>query len=191
VTDDSPESQTILERLAKLEKQNRRLKLGGIMTVTVLLALVLMGQAPPSANIVEAQKFVLKDAHGNVRGWFGIMGTGSELMLGNDHAQPMMRLLVSTDASNLHFYGSRKGGLNLSVDSGEPAIALVGADGNGGVGIAFGEEGPRFTLEDRKGFSTVVGAAPLNTLAKGETDHSSAASVMLLNKDKKVIWRAP
>jgi hypothetical protein len=149
-----------------------------------------MGQAKPTARIVEAQKFVLKDDNGKVRAWMGLYGTGSELMLGNDSAQPMMRLLVSTDAGNLHFYGSHKGGMTLAVDAGDPSLSVVDADGNGGAAIAFSKDGPDFTLVDGKGFSAVIGATQLKDLTGG-THQTSAASVVLLDKAKKVLWQAP
>jgi hypothetical protein len=191
MTSDTPELQSIMERLGKLEEQNRRLKRGGIAILAALSAVVSMGQAAPSPRVVEAQKFILKDANGNVRGWMGVIGNGSELTLGNANAQPMMGLMVSTDSSDLHFFGSRKSGMNLGVNSGDPAISMIDAEGNGGAGITFAKDGPSLTLEDRNGFSTVVGTTQLETPGNGETHHTSAASVALLDKGKKVIWRVP
>lgn len=192
MTSDPSDLHSLVERVVKLEQQNRRLKWGGVAVLAVFSAVVLMGQAAPPPRIVEAQKFVLKDADGKVRGWMGVMATGSELMLGNDNAQPMMRLLVSTDSSNLHFYGVRKGGMTLAVDSGDPSLSIVGADGSGGAGITFGEGGPGLTIEDGKGFSIVAGTAQLKAPAGGEGhQHTSAASVVLLDRNKKVLWRAP
>ena len=116
---------------------------------------------------------------------------GRELILGNVNAQPMMRLIVSTDASDLHFFGSRKSGMNLGLDSGKPDISLMGAEGNGGARITFGENGPTLTLEDAKEFSTIVGAAQLEKPANSGARQKSAASIVLLDKDKKVIWQTP
>ncbi|MGH9712661.1 MAG: hypothetical protein ACRD5M_05105 [Candidatus Acidiferrales bacterium] len=191
MTSDTSDFQRLAERVLMLEKQNRRLKWGGVSVLAALSMVVLMGQAVPPPRIVEAQKFVLKDKDGKVRGWMGVMATGSELMLGNNSAQPMMRFLVSTDSSNFHFYGVRKGGMTLAVDSGDPSLSIVGADGSGGAGIAFGEDGPSLTLQDAKGFSTVAGATQLKARAGGEGQRTTAASVVLLGKNKKILWRAP
>lgn len=46
-------------------------------------------------------------------------------------------------------------------------------------------------VEDKEGFSAVVGNADLVTPRTGETHQTSAASVVLFDKDKKVIWSAP
>ena len=194
MTSHRPELQAIAERLEKLEEQNRRLKWGGVPIFAIFAALYapgLMGQAAPSPRVVEAQKFILKDANGNVRGWMGVIGEGSELTLGNAHAQPMMELMVSKDASDLHFFGSRKSGMNLGVNSGDPGLSMIDAEGSGRAGVAFANDGPSLTLEDGKGFSTVVGTTQLETPANGEAHHTSAASVVLLDKDRRVIWRTP
>jgi hypothetical protein len=188
---DALELHAISNRLSKLEAQNRRLKQGAAAILIALSALVLMAQSAPPSRIVEAQKFVLKDTKGNVRAWLGVIGEGSELILGNSNQQPRMSLEVSVDAADLHFFGSRKGGMTLGVNSGEPAISLVGANGNGGAELSFAGNGPGLTLHDAKGLSTIVGATELNIPENAAAHQISAASVMLLDKDKKVVWRAP
>jgi hypothetical protein len=185
------EIQAIVERLNKVEAQNRRLKCGGIAILVAISGLVAMGQSAPTPKVIEAQKFVLKDADGIVRGWFGVYAGGTELTLGNVKKQPQMRLLVSEDGSDLHFFGSHNGGMTLSVNSGDPTIALAGADGSGGARIAFSDAGPAFTVSDRDGLSAVVGATQLKAQARSEAHATSAASVVLLGKDKNVIWQAP
>jgi hypothetical protein len=188
---EAPDMQAIVKRMDKLERQNRRLKFGGFVILGALSAVVLMGQAAPAAKVIEAQKFVLKDADGNVRGWFGAYAAGSELILGNAKKQPQMRLMASEDGSDLHFFGSRNGGMTLSVNSGNPKIAIAGADGNGGVAIRFSEAGPSVTVNDRAGFSAVIGATQLKSQARSEARATSAASVVLFDRDKNAIWQSP
>lgn len=188
---DTPGLQAILERIGKLEAQNRKLKRGGVAILVLFSAVILMGQAAPPPRVVEAQRFILKDSNGKVRGWMGTIGNGSELSLGNVNAQPMMRLIVSTDASDLHFFGSRKSGMNLGLDSGNPDISMMGAEGNGGTRITFEKNGPALTLEDAKGFSTIVGATQLEKPSNSGAHPTSAASIVLLDGDKKILWRTP
>src|SRR5690348_4956990 len=73
--------QAILERLARLERQNRRLKLGSVAAVAVLGALALMAQDRPQTRTLEAQHFVLKDNNGVVRGRWDADASGSNLAL--------------------------------------------------------------------------------------------------------------
>ena len=191
MTVETPELRAVVERVGKLEKQNRRLQRGMLATFIAFSAVILMGQAAPSPRTVDAQKFVLKDANGNVRGWMGIVGKGSELVLGNDSAKPMISLRVSNDSGDLHFYGERRSGMNLGVNSGNPSISILDADGQGGAGITFGKNGPSLSLEDGNGFSAVVGTSQIDNSSDGQARYTSAASVVLFDKKKKVIWRAP
>jgi hypothetical protein len=191
MTSNTPEMQEIVKRLNEVEAQNRRLKWIGLSLLTVLSAFVLMGQAAPTPRVIEAQRFVLKDAKGNVRAWFGLLGQGSELTLGNINKEPKMALRVSEDASDLHFFGGENSGMNLGVDFGNPAIAMVGRAGRGGAGFAFSTTGPSVTLKDGNGFSSVVGAAQWKTQPGEEAKQSSAASVILFDKSGKIIWKAP
>jgi hypothetical protein len=191
MTSGTPSIDAILERIKKLEEQNYRLKKWSIAIVVLLSAVLLMGQAAPSPRVLEAQRFVLKDSEGNVRGWMGTIGKGSELTLGNVNAQPMIRLIVSTDSSDLHFFGSRKSGMNLGLDSGSPDISMIGAAGNGGAKITFKEFGPSFSLEGANGSSTIIGAAQLEKSANRKPSSTPAASIILLDKDKNVIWKTP
>jgi hypothetical protein len=52
-------------------------------------------------------------------------------------------------------------------------------------------EGPSLQLSDKEGFQAELGASSLVTLKTGETHRTSAASVVLFGKDKKVLWSAP
>ena len=191
ITPISTDQTAIEERLSILEEQNRRLKKGGIIVLIALFSVILMGQAKPSPRSIEAEKFVLKDAHGNVRGWMGVIGEGAELVLGNSNRQPMITLEVSTDSGDLHFYGSRTSGMNIGLNSGEPSISIMGADKKGRAGIAFGKDGPSLNLEDAKGYSAFMGATRLDHAVHGEPRFTSAASVILLDKDGKILWKAP
>jgi|SRR5580692_1626529 hypothetical protein len=191
MTSVTPDLHNILERIDKLEEQNQRLKKFGIAILALFSAVLLMGQAAPPPRVLEAQRFVLKDGDGNVRGWMGTIGKGSELTLGNANAQPMIRLIVSTDSSDLHFFGSRKSGMNLGLDAGSPDISMIGAEGNGSAKITFKELGPSFSLEDARGSSTIIGAAQLEKSANRKVSPASAASIVLLDKDKDVIWQTP
>jgi hypothetical protein len=68
---------------------------------------------------------------------------------------------------------------------------MIGAEGNGGARITFKEPGPSFTLEDAKGFSTIVGATQLEKPKNRKADPGTAACIVLLDKDKNVIWQTP
>jgi hypothetical protein len=54
--------ETVLERLTKLERQNRRLKRTGVAALIVAASLTFMGQAS-RPKTVEANEFILRDAN--------------------------------------------------------------------------------------------------------------------------------
>ena len=181
----------IVCRIRQLEAQNRRLKALGIAILTFFSAIILMGQAGSSPRVLEAQKFVLKDSDGNVRGWIGTIGKGSEVILGNVNSQPMIRLIVSADAGDLHFFGSHKSGMNLGLDRGVPEISMIGADGAGDTRITYSDYGPSLILEDASGSSVILGTTQPAQSAAPQVHSHSTASLKLLNPEKKVIWQAP
>jgi hypothetical protein len=47
------------------------------------------------------------------------------------------------------------------------------------------------TIEDNKGYSSVLGRSDLVLTKRGKKEQTPAASVVLFNKDKKVLWSAP
>jgi hypothetical protein len=50
---------------------------------------------------------------------------------------------------------------------------------------------PTIRMSDAKGFAAVLGETELQTTPTGETQKTSAASLILFDKNKGVIWKAP
>jgi hypothetical protein len=74
---DTPELQLLANRVAKLERQNRFWKTGGVLAALALAALVAIGvraqewpRPTQPAKLIEAQAFVLTDANGVTKGEF-------------------------------------------------------------------------------------------------------------------------
>ncbi|MBI4463593.1 MAG: hypothetical protein HY647_02710 [Acidobacteria bacterium] len=57
--------------------------------------------------------------------------------------------------------------------------------------LSADENGSKLELLDRQGFSAIIGSTALVTPRTGATRKTSAASVVLFDKDKHVIWQAP
>ena len=62
-----PTLEVLAQRVARLERQNRVLKLGAIAIVAVVAAALWIGAATKSQT-VEAERFVVRDGRGTVRG---------------------------------------------------------------------------------------------------------------------------
>ena len=54
---------SIEDRIARLERENRRLKVGALLGLLVIVAVFIMGQARPP-RVLEAEAFVLRDSTG-------------------------------------------------------------------------------------------------------------------------------
>ena len=70
---EQPKLGHLVERLDRLERENRRLKVVGTVAAALLAAVITMGQAS-RAKVVEAESFVVRDQTGAAR---VVMGTGS------------------------------------------------------------------------------------------------------------------
>jgi len=57
----------LVKRLDHLEQRNRRLTKGGICFFVFFLGIFLLGALSPDPRIIEAEKFILKDASGKQR----------------------------------------------------------------------------------------------------------------------------
>ena len=187
----------VVGRLEKLEKQNRRLKQVGAVALVLAVALLLMGQVwqtqavnaqAPATRTVEANEFVLKDANGKVRGRWSMTALGPAFALLDGKGRRRAELYVLADVPRLTLFDGnekRRAVLGLVADS--PRLALF--DGNGNLQAEL--DRTSLELSDEEGFKTTIGSTNLVTPRTGETHTTSAASVVLFDKDKNVLWKAP
>ena len=137
-----PMMETLVERLDRLERENRRLKWVGSVVLIGITALVLMGQAGPRHvfKIVQAEQFVLRDPSGQTRAVLGTVADGSAgLALYDRDGKDRAKLIVLPDGMSGLIAFDRDGKLRAGTG--------VTADGS-----------PRLTLYDRDG--RVVWSAP-------------------------------
>jgi len=59
------------------------------------------------------------------------------------------------------------------------------------VHLSSGGDGPSLTVSDEKGFKAVMGSISLSIPSTGGSSRMSAASLVLFDKDGKVIWNVP
>jgi hypothetical protein len=263
----------IQSRLEKLESENRRLKRIGALASLIGASLLLMGQAK-SSRTVEAEKFVLRDANGNVRGELSVEslgrptltlrdakgfpivslaggeepfltmmrpGTNEQVTLSNNrtgyglalYGKEMQAGLAVTDgvpalslfdahgkeratvdvfsdeprlslqdANDKAEIGVSSDGVILRDATGKvramfadladgPKLLLIGPNENSETTLGVSADGPSLELHDTEGYSTIVGSTDLVVPRTGEKHKTSAASLTLFSKDKKVLWSAP
>jgi hypothetical protein len=94
--------EALVRRLERVERENRRLKRIGFAVLAGITALVLMGQAKPDkvAEVVEAEKFVLREPSGKLRASLGVGADGVASLSLTDRAEkPHAVLAASRDGS--------------------------------------------------------------------------------------------
>jgi hypothetical protein len=94
-------------------------------------------------------------------------------------------------------------GVGLSLDDGRgvrahfmlspsgPTLGLNDETGEKSATLSYTKEGPSLELEDTQGYSAVLGRSGLVKAITGESQQTSAASLVLFDKEKKVIWKTP
>src|SRR5713101_1699566 len=180
-------------RLLSVEKQNTRLKRIGAALLVLVTSLVVMGQAPPKKT-VEANEFILRDESGSIRARLFITAKSTTNMNIPGISTPMPVTInpkatlalydekeqVSgvLDVDSLNFFKS-----HVSLGSG----ALSIGDQNAGVVVSAYSVG----LFDEQGYEATLGRRALATPRTGETQMRSAASLVMFDKNKNVIWKAP
>jgi hypothetical protein len=214
-----PTLNTLTQRLDRLERDNRRLKIAGAILLLALAAVGAMGQVLPKAvpKVVEAERFVLRDTKGKILATLiEALGTPA-LVLFDQNGKARAGLTVLPDGRpGLSLYDQnekKRAGLTV-VGDGTPSLALsdqnekvraglgVLADGAPGLflsdqnekvraGLMVDTSGPSLVLRDENRNRAVLGHAALEATATGTVEQRPASSLVLFDKDGKVIWKAP
>ena len=206
----SQETDPIVARIVRLEEQNRRLKRGAVVFLVALASIGLMGQAkhktkratapspapaPAVPKKIEAESFVLKDASGRVRAELSMGGTGPSFKLLGQSGSALVTISLN-DAGPSGPYlllsdPSHHAGVSMSALEGAGSqLSMTGERPSAQLHVGVTKDGTTLELFDQDGFSTSLGNG-LKPSKGGQTKQTSAASIALFNKDRKVLWSAP
>jgi len=127
------------ERVARLERENRRMKLGGIFVVMAASAVLLMGQVSIfAARTLEANRILLKDpTSGAVRAEFAALRGGQTVLVLYDqpvgNRPPAHAIVLGTNDAGLPTIRLSSGGApraDLSVDASDTTrLRMLDRDG--------------------------------------------------------------
>lgn len=173
---------SLAARVEKLESQNRLLRRVGLAFLLLPLTLIVMAQAQPPRNL-EAQSFVLRDSSGIKR---------AELSMGQEDAE--LRYMGKDDPV-LRFFNS-KGQQTSTVGDGiifliDPKKSKAPSPFVGDIMLSMAGGEPSIDFGDTNGFHSFLGVTDTITTRTGEQHQTSAASITLEGKDRKVLWSAP
>ena len=117
-------------------------------------------------------------------------------------------LTISKDYYGLGLYG-KTARAGLAVTKGSPALSIFDETGKERAVLDLTAGGPSLDLSDARGYPLTsintkgvmlydgqgyrmdLGETELATPTTGATERTSAASIVMFGKDKKLIWRAP
>ncbi len=196
------ELQAVVDRLERVERENCRLKRIGLVLLLIPTALLVMGQAR-QPRTVEAEQFVLRDPQARQRATLEMWAGSAALRLfDNDGRMRAMLGVTSKGDAGLSLFdaaGNNTANLaslgvssSLALSTGaEKRLPMMDAIRQPGITLHTGREGVGLELGDSTGYSAALGSTQLLTPNSGETHQTSAASLVLFGKDKKVIWSAP
>ncbi len=171
--DNSIELDVLVQRVGRLERQNRLFKIAALVALLIGASLFLIAARP--ANVVTAERFVVQDASGKTmatlgpdvdglpglsikdptngkeRSWLGLWNKGQEVSLGFFDQN-------SKERSRLGILASGITRLNIDDDNGK-LRAWIGQSGGGkesGIGFYDGAEKERVWLGIAQGTSPRV-----------------------------------
>jgi hypothetical protein len=154
--------------------------------------------APPPVVLpanIEAQSFILKDANGHVRAELAMDGEGPSLKLRDPSGAALVSVSLRDVAPSGPFLvlsdPQHHSSLSMSVANGEGSqLSMIGERADIQAHIGVTPDGTAMELSDKDGFTTSIGNG-VQAAKNGQVKKTSAASVTLFNKDRKVLWSAP
>ena len=204
-----PEKQPLEIRIETLERQNRLFRRGALTCLIAMVSVGLMGQTKrprkaatttaPAAPVVpakiEAGSFVMKDSDGKIRAELSMAATGPTLKLLDENGAPQMTLSLNDGSPRgpmmLLTDPQHHAGFSLSVLEGMGSqLSLVGARPDIQARMVVAPEGTSLEMSDSDGFTTSIGNGMQASKGK-QPKKTTAASVTLYGKDRKVIWSTP
>lgn len=213
---ESKELTALLSRVERLEKQNRRLKQGAVLFVLAIASVGVMAQtkqkptsstssqkqkprtpaaapAPTGPTAIEAQGFILKDMNGHVRAELGLTGSSPSLKFKDENGSALVTLALNDTPGGPMLLLSdpeHHASVALSVlQHAGPQFALTGERADVQIHMGVAPDGTTLELSDKDGFTTSIGNG---VVAKnGQAKQTSAASIVLYGKQRKVLWSVP
>ncbi|MHB8485453.1 MAG: hypothetical protein ACYDCM_06965 [Candidatus Acidiferrales bacterium] len=195
---------SLCDRVERLEKQNRRMRLFCALFVLTPVLVIAACQSR-LASTVEAQKFILRDKSGKVR---------VDIETSYDFGQkgnPVIHLfdengkeLTTIGAGVLNISGKGESAVllddrlqfdsdpvgteaRLDASGDSPTIMLIGKGGE----VILDSSNPSVAVTQEDKFQAVLGSTHLVTADTGRKETTSAASLVMSGKNGKILWRAP
>jgi hypothetical protein len=176
------------------EKGNASVRMNGGINENLGAAISLFdsrGQERESFRVLQdGPALALQDSKGKNRGIFGFSESRHETLLAVFDMDGNLRGQFggTSNGATVELYDSKQA-LRGIFSGGENDAELVLVDAKGSVQTAL--TGSSVDVFDDQGFEATLGIKDLGNSRTGETRKTSAASLLLFDKNKNVIWKAP
>jgi len=150
--------EALSQRVARLERQNRRLRQAGVTALLAFAAIFLMGQAKSSrtaqvsvAKALEAGKLILKDGRGKKRAELGLFLDRPALVFYDEAESALLSLGAEPEGAGLTLYDRAAGkAAQLNTTENGPVLSLY-SGGLKRLNLSVSRQGPAVGLVGRKG----------------------------------------
>ncbi len=181
----NPEIQSIVERLEKVEKQNRQMKRVALGASLLAVAFAVMG-AQGSPRPVVAERFVVVDANGTERAVLGMAERGPALRLYDAKGKKRAEWESEPEETSLLFYGKR-GNEQVALFANEAgfglsSLTLEAVDGKSSFRASSEEDSAGLSL-----YESFPTKKPLAFL----TTNSGKSRLQMNDSNGNQIWSAP
>ena len=146
---------SVLDRLATVEAENRSIRRAGAVVLSLVGAVLIMAQARPPSQTVEAERLVLRDAMGMA----SREGGAASLTLSDANGNPRGMLVVLRDGVAGVALRDQRGRLRLVVQldsGGAPSLRLLGTDAKARAELSFREGAAALVFKDSAGADRLV-----------------------------------
>lgn len=140
----------LAERVEKLERDNRRLKRGGIALVAILVALAIAYATAtrPVPDVIKAHEFDAVDNFGTVQmAMRASLGRGPSITLSNEAGKPRIEMDVSVGPQIKICNAHGKALAEIQTIGGMPSVSLSNAKSKSSVTMYAESDGPEILLE--------------------------------------------
>ena len=193
--------ETVIERLEKVERQNRALRRVGGIALVLFAAILMMGQTPSRPHTIEAGQFIVRDDAGKIRAALYSKGERVVLALQDQNEKPRAVLDLGKDgAPSLRLFdedGKARAGLSHRATGGSlltlrdsngksRAMFITRPDGSPGLSLMDANSKERVLLTTKKGGEPILSMMDSSAHERMtlDLDDEGYATLALLDKTR-------
>ncbi len=196
-------SEDLIVRIERLERQHRRVNLASKVVVVMGSCVFFMAQVKPPSQALEVERIVFRNVSGQIVGTLGATKHGLDLLDSQGKTRLSLGGFCCVEDNGLMDYTS----FNVHDQKGFTSFEVTAQDKFTSVSMAprpltknrtyspislmVDSSGPVIVVRDETGFFSSIGVTDLLNPKTGETSKTSAASIVMFDKERAAVWKAP